>query len=86
MKTLLQLHHLTTCEAREALLKLLPRVLAVHMDLGLLVFLDHADLLLADRATGHHRSILILGGQSTLSISYTSLYIGFLLLCSQVFL
>ena len=31
-------------------------------------------------------SHLILGGQSTLSISYTSLYIGFLLLCSQVFL
>ena len=87
--------------ATDLYLKLLPRVLAVHMDLGLkeglvhlfipfssislnlplssllplsllfapsmsfnpmpsylLVFLDHADLLLADRATGHHRSIL----------------------------
>lgn len=84
--TLLRFNHLTTCESREALLKLLAGVLAVHMYLGLLVFLDHADLLLANCTTSHHRCILILRGQSATSISNTGLNIGLLLRCPQVFL
>lgn len=40
--------------SRETLFKLLSRVLAVHMNLGLFIFLDHTDLLLADGAGNHH--------------------------------
>ena len=40
--------------SREALFKLLSSVLAVNMSLGLLVLLDHTDLLFADGTGSHH--------------------------------
>ena len=48
------LNSLATGEVWETILELLARVLALHVDLGLLVLLDHSDLLLADRTCGHH--------------------------------
>merc|ERR1719394_185087 len=52
------LSKLTTREAGKALLKLLVTVLAVNMNLGLFIFLDHPDLLLTYSAACHHRGIL----------------------------
>ena len=39
-------------------LELFVRVLAVHVRLGLGVRLNHSDALFADRAAGHHWSVL----------------------------
>merc|ERR1719400_1205913 len=74
------LSKLTTREAGKALLKLLVTVLAVDMNLGLFIYLDHPDLLLAHSAACHHRGILGLRWKSAFFITNASLDICLLLL------
>jgi len=73
-------------EAGKTVGKLLAAMLALHMDPGLFVLLDHPDGLLADGAGDHHHLRLGLGGQTAVLVPDASCLVLFLLELLQILL